>query len=160
MLRLGGGSTSARQDNREQSACLYVFSVSFKANMGRFWYFWVANREQSACLYGFSVSFRAEMERFWYFWVMNGKFHLFLPNFSSWIFFDVIFYFLWIFQAKNCQKRSILTFVRLKAGIRWSLFDLEICECIYESIKLIIVYCTYFISFNLDFLIVKYFFFT
>ena len=100
------------------------------------------------------------MGSFLCFWMMSGIFHLLLPKFSIWEFFGFIFYFLWIFQAKNGQKRSILTFVRLKMGIRCNLFDLEICEHIHESIKLIIGYCTYFIGFSLDFLMIKYLFFT
>ena len=104
--------------------------------------------------------FRAKMGAFLYFWVMSGNFHSFLPNFLIWEFFGFNCYFLWIFQAKNGKKCSVLTFVRLKTGIRWNLFDLENCEHIHESIKLIIGYCTYFIGFSLDFLMIKCLFFT
>ena len=132
MLRLGGGSASARQAHREMWASLYVWSVSF----------------------------RTKREIFLGFPVVSGNFHLSLPNFSIWTIFDFIFYFLWIFWAKKSKKCSILTYLRLKMGIKWSLFDLIIGDHVYGDIKLSIGYCTYFIGSSFDFLIVKYLFFT
>ena len=71
-----GGSTSARQANREMCAYLYVRSVSFMA----------------------------KMERFLYFCVININFHLSLPNFSILVVFSFVFYFFIDFLSQKGPK--------------------------------------------------------